>query len=115
LAGQIFNPNTSIDKKNLFSGRTSQIQRAADVIFQRGQHAIIFGERGVGKTSLAQVLQEFLPMAQNLLVTRVTCITSDNFMSVWKKVFDGIKLTRSGTGVGYSAQEQYQLYSPQFI
>jgi Cdc6-like AAA superfamily ATPase len=109
--GTVFTPNAPIDKRSLFSGRTSQIRRVSDIIFQKGNHAIIFGERGVGKTSLAQVLQEFLPTQQNLVVTRVNCDAADNFLSVWKKVFDGISFVQSRTGMGYAPQDQIELFS----
>ena len=33
--GQVFNPNTPVSEKDLFSGRTEQINRVIDVIFQR--------------------------------------------------------------------------------
>ena len=49
-----FTPGAPIDSRDLFAGRTRQIDKAINTIFQRGQHAIIFGERGVGKTSLAK-------------------------------------------------------------
>ena len=44
-----FSPSAPIDSTDLFAGRTRQIERLLGAIFQRGQHAIIFGERGVGK------------------------------------------------------------------
>jgi len=112
VAGQVFNPNTPVNEKDLFSGRTVQIRRVADVIFQRGQHAIIFGERGVGKTSLANVLQGFLPSATSLLVTRINCDTADTFSSVWKKIFDGMSITKSRESVGYNSQPQLELWTP---
>jgi Cdc6-like AAA superfamily ATPase len=100
-AGQIFNPNTPVNEKDLFSGRKEQIRRVIDVIFQRGQHAIIFGERGVGKTSLANVLQEFLPTPQNISSTRINCDRADEFTTVWKKVFNGMNLINREPTVGF--------------
>jgi Cdc6-like AAA superfamily ATPase len=111
-AGQIFNPTTPVNEKDLFSGRTLQIRRVADAIFQRGQHAIIFGERGVGKTSLANVLQDFLPTASNLLVTRINCDSADDFTSVWKKVFKNMGLAKTRSGVGFNSIQQPELFNP---
>ncbi len=54
--GTVFTPNTPVSEKDMFSGRKDQIYKVLDVIFQTGQHAIIFGDRGVGKTSLANIL-----------------------------------------------------------
>jgi Cdc6-like AAA superfamily ATPase len=88
-AGQVFTPNTPIDEKSLFAGRQSQIRRVIDVVNQKGQHAIIFGERGVGKTSLANVLSSFLNMPAALLAPRVNCDSTDTFDSVWRKVLGG--------------------------
>ena len=61
---EAFSPSAPIDKqRSLFAGRTRQIDRLLGAIFQRGQHAIIFGERGVGKTSLANLLYDLLIVA----------------------------------------------------
>jgi ABC-type uncharacterized transport system fused permease/ATPase subunit len=70
--GTVFTPAAPIDNKKLFSGRTSQLRDVIDAVNQRGQHAIIYGERGVGKTSLASVLEEYLPTAgTNVIAPRV--------------------------------------------
>jgi len=58
-AGLVFTPNTPIDQRALFAGRGDQIRRIIDAVNQAGQHAILFGERGVGKTSLANVISQF--------------------------------------------------------
>ena len=39
----------------LFSGRSDQIAELFSVVQQPGAHAVVYGERGVGKTSLAAV------------------------------------------------------------
>lgn len=94
-AGQVFNPNSPVNEKDLFSGRVTQIRRVVDVIFQRGQHAVIFGERGVGKTSLANVLSSFVgaPSVTPLITVRVNCDSGDDFTSVWRKLFDEVGST----------------------
>ena len=52
---QLFTPGAPIDEFALFAGRQDQIhtpQRHHAV--DRGRHAVVFGERGVGKTSIVQ-------------------------------------------------------------
>jgi ABC-type lipoprotein export system ATPase subunit len=44
----------------LLAGRDKQIALVIDAVNQKGQHVIICGERGVGKTSLFNVLKSFL-------------------------------------------------------
>ena len=114
MAGHVFNPNTPVSEKDLFSGRTNQIRRVIDVIFQKGQHVIIFGERGVGKTSLANVLSSFVstPSAQNqLLSTRINCDRADSFKTVWEKVFDEMNLTKSKLAIGFSKEQNPQMFT----
>lgn len=60
-ASRVFTPAAPIDDRALFAGRTVQVVNVLDAVNQKGQHAIIFGDRGVGKTSLANVLASFLP------------------------------------------------------
>lgn len=99
-AGKVFTPTTPVDEKSLFAGRLDQITRIIDVINQKGQHAILFGERGVGKTSLVNVLAEFLDMP-SVLAPRVNCDSTDTYASTWKKAFEQIQLTQSTMKPGF--------------
>lgn len=101
-AGQVFTPNTPIDEKSLFAGRQSQIRRVIDVVNQKGQHAIIFGERGVGKTSLANVLASFLNMPAALLAPRINCDSTDTFDTVWRKVLSQVEVLHGAPAAGFA-------------
>jgi Cdc6-like AAA superfamily ATPase len=94
-AGRVFSPSAPIDELSLFAGRDTQIRTVVDAINQKGQHAIIYGERGVGKTSLSNVLHGFLgQQAFPVVAPRVQCEAQDTFDKVWRRVFDKIELTR---------------------
>jgi hypothetical protein len=58
-------------------------------VFGRGQHAMIFGERGVGKTSLANLLYDILVVTgrSSYQRARINCAESMNFDSMWATVF----------------------------
>jgi Cdc6-like AAA superfamily ATPase len=98
-AGQLFTPAAPIDDRTLFAGRTSQVVQVMDAINQKGQHAIIFGDRGVGKTSLANVLSSFFPTSGSVMSRRINCDKGDSFNSVWEKIFSEIQ-QRDVTQVG---------------
>lgn len=103
-AGRVFTPTTPIDERALFSGREEQVRLIVDVINQKGQHALIFGERGVGKTSLSNVLTSFLGnQAADVIAQRVNCDSTDTFSSIWQKVFEPITLTRRIPRLGFGA------------
>lgn len=106
-AGRVFTPTAPIDERSLFAGRETQVRQVVDAINQKGQHAIIFGERGVGKTSLANVLSGFLSAPNSRIVSpRVTCDSQDTFESVWKKVFQRIELQYEVSEAGFGAAPQ---------
>lgn len=88
---RIFTPAAPIDDKTLFAGRSKQIHDLIDAINQKGQHAIIFGDRGVGKTSLTNVLGGFLPQDGYTVTKRINCDKGDSFNSVWQKVFEEVQ------------------------
>lgn len=106
MAGRIFTPTSPIEEKSLFAGRRPQIERVIDAVNQKGQHAIIFGERGVGKTSLAKVLSSFLAGVPNIniLAARINCDTADNFDSVWRKVFAELQLQSVAQVSGFTSE-----------
>jgi hypothetical protein len=102
LVGQAFRPSAPIDRRSLFSGRTDQIAELFSVVGQPGAHAVVYGERGVGKTSLAAVTAELLT-SSNVLVARATCDSGDDFTSIWRKALGEIALHSQSRGVGFAA------------
>jgi Cdc6-like AAA superfamily ATPase len=72
------------------------------VIAQPGQHAVIYGERGVGKTSLAVVVAELL-RGSGIFVARATCDSSDNFSTVWRKALSEISFSHTTEAIGFGS------------
>jgi replication-associated recombination protein RarA len=105
LLADAFRPAAPIDRRNLFSGRTEQIGEVFAVAAQPGQHAVIYGERGVGKTSLATVAAETL-RSSNVLTARATCDTSDDFGSVWRKALEEIVFRTTTPGIGFAPTDR---------
>lgn len=85
----VFTPGAPVKSRDLFAGRMDQVLQITAALPQAGRHIVIYGERGVGKTSLANVLTEFMyPVGDTVLTTtRVNCNTNDDFRSIWTKVF----------------------------
>lgn len=87
-----FTPGPAINAVADFAGRKAIIQRLQDIAMERARHAIIFGERGVGKTSLANVFYKDLSsLTRNIRDVPVDADTMDSFDSLWRKVFRRIR------------------------
>jgi Cdc6-like AAA superfamily ATPase len=85
---QVFTPSTAVSTAELFAGRQKQIRDLLDAISERGRHAVIFGEPGVGKTSLAQIIRLIIPTKTSRIKhIRKQAFSSDTFSSLWKEVF----------------------------
>src|SRR5580698_5647830 len=84
-----FTPDTPIDGKDLFAGRKSQVGKLIGTIYQAGAHAVLFGERGVGKTSLANSIFDFLVFTGefNYSRGRVNCAERMSFEELWRSIF----------------------------
>ena len=92
-AGQIFTPSSPIAEHELFAGRGSQIRTLIEATEEKGKHAILYGEAGVGKTSLAKIYAELFPSTLRYFQSyRVQVDPSDDFSSVWRKVFKDIHI-----------------------
>ena len=94
---EAFTPSAPINNSDLFAGRRTQIDRVIQAIFQRGQHAIIFGERGVGKTSLANIIFDLMVLAgkSEFQVAKHTCGADVTFASMWRAIFRQISVIRN--------------------
>jgi len=83
-----FSPGAPIQERDLFAGRAPQLQALVDSVHQRGRHAVLFGERGVGKTSLVNIVPAVVRRPpKEVLPVRVNCSPDDSFTTLWRKVF----------------------------
>ena len=82
-ARNIFTPHTPIQSIELFLGREQEVRALIEHLNTPGQHSLLFGDRGVGKSSLANaasqlLLQDFVQ--GELLVKR--CDSTDSFLTI---------------------------------
>jgi Cdc6-like AAA superfamily ATPase len=85
---RIFRPASPIDDRELFRGRTRELVKVVSAVQELGQHAVVYGERGIGKTSLAYMARDSFRQASGgpSLAVRIPCSADDDFASVWKKL-----------------------------
>ena len=89
LALQLFTPHSPVDEEELFAGRISVVEAVADTVFQKGQHAILYGERGVGKTSLANTIQtKIFARSKRYKIIKRNCIKQSKFKTIWAQLLD---------------------------
>lgn len=89
---KIFKPSAPTDDERLFRGRVAQLDKVVTAMQEEGQHAIVFGERGVGKTSLSYMaMAVFRRDSPGGLSVRIACSANDDFGSVWKKLISRLR------------------------
>jgi Cdc6-like AAA superfamily ATPase len=88
-----FNPSAPIGHADAIAGRRDQIRRLVDAVLENGKHAALFGERGVGKTSVANTFHEMISgVAPDLIIPiRKQASPYDTFNDLWRKVFRDLK------------------------
>jgi Cdc6-like AAA superfamily ATPase len=94
----VFTPAASIQSREFFSGRITQLELIQETINEVGRHAIVFGERGVGKTSMVNILGALFP---DLGVVRVACDSDDTYPTLWRKVFRRLHVNVERRGAGF--------------
>lgn len=103
--GTVFTPSAPIDQQSLFAGRIQQLQKTIDAIGSKGQHVVLYGERGVGKTSLAStVAQIYAELLQptRVLTVRQNCHSTDTYGKVWSRSFADVKFAVERPRIGFT-------------
>jgi len=107
-AGKVFTPTVPISEAALFAGRLDQIRRIVDAVNQRGQHAVIFGERGVGKTSLANIISSKLQSPSGrVLSPKINCDGTDSFTKLWRKIFLQVDVLHKKPAPGFKGKSSF--------
>lgn len=101
-ANSVFTPGYPVQQRDLFSGRSQQLDRTIETLSAPGRHPVIFGQRGVGKTSLANILGQVL---QQLTCVKVSCDGSDTFASIWNRVFYTASVSFKQQALGFTGTE----------
>ena len=76
----IFTPHKPITDERFFRGRLEEMKQLLSTLNTPGEHALLYGDRGVGKSSLANIAAQNLVKLteQKLIIKR--CDSSDNFL-----------------------------------
>jgi ABC-type dipeptide/oligopeptide/nickel transport system ATPase component len=84
-----FRPGAPVDTQAFLAGRKDQLTDILNATWQPGRHVIVFGERGVGKTSVAKVIVQIKRQAGAHVLDSgtINCDESDDFTTLWLKVF----------------------------
>ena len=96
-----FSPTRPIALPDLLSGRLNLLYRLLDDMVTPSQHVLLYGTRGVGKTSIARVLAVLAQEADDPNGRRsivVSCDSTDTYGSIWRKVFQEILLSERQLG-----------------
>lgn len=99
-ATSVFTPGSPIDSLDLFSGRLEQVTDILNAYNTRGQHVALYGERGVGKTSIANILADALAARAGSVrptSVRIGCTSSDLYYELWMSIFKKIGISHDLT------------------
>lgn len=107
-ANQVFTPGYPVRQRDLFSGRSTQLERTIETLTAPGRHPVIFGQRGVGKTSLANILGQVL---QNLMSVKISCDGSDTFATIWNRVLNSASITFKQQALGFNQEQAVRTIS----
>jgi Cdc6-like AAA superfamily ATPase len=93
----LFTPGTSIKEQDLFAGRATQIEKLTQRIRLTGGHAVIYGERGVGKSSLVNIFRYVADTRPGgIQYIRVAATAGDTFHDIFQKIFKRMTVVESG-------------------
>src|SRR5207237_5729880 len=89
---QVFSPPRPIDVPDSLFGRRALMYRVTDAVNTAGLHVILYGDRGIGKTSIAKVLAQSVqqPGKGGRRVLFTACNAADDFTSIWRRVFQEV-------------------------
>jgi Cdc6-like AAA superfamily ATPase len=103
-----FTPSLPINEESLFAGRISILKEIVHAVFEPGKHVILHGIRGVGESSLANVVKEKVFADPHFHVVKRNCTASHNYKLIWEHCFD--EFTLEGTPASRLLEKSHNPY-----
>jgi Cdc6-like AAA superfamily ATPase len=86
---QTFCPSAPTTDPSKFVGREQECSDLAKALLAPGRHAVVFGDRGVGKTSTARYVAESICKSDDLKFIEYQCGTYDTYSDIASKILGG--------------------------
>ena len=88
---EAFMPSQPVVSRNLFAGRERLLERIIGYIEDQRSHVVLYGERGIGKTSLLRVLVE-LARDANYFIAQESCGARTDFDQLARSILRQIPI-----------------------
>jgi Cdc6-like AAA superfamily ATPase len=107
-----------VDEEDLFAGRSTEVRKIIEAVIARSKHVVLFGEKGVGKTSLTNVFwKRFSKTLRSFIIARIQAGPHDTFSSLWGRAME--ELHAAGVAGGNSEyvnfSTDYESWTPSQI
>ncbi len=85
----VFTPAQPVTERSKFAGRLGVLARLIEILEDQRSHVVIYGERGIGKTSLVHILAD-IARESRYLVVYASCGAFSSFQDIFRTVLQDI-------------------------
>lgn len=85
----VFTPAQPVTERSKFAGRLAVMARLIEILEEQRSHVVIYGERGIGKTSLVHILAD-IARESRYLVVYASCGAFSSFQDIFRAVLRDI-------------------------
>lgn len=96
VRAQAFTPSQPVSSVEQFAGRSALLDRVIRAIEDQQLHVVVYGDRGIGKTSLMRVVAE-LAKGARYIVHYTSCGEQSEFSETFRSVASQIRLLYDGS------------------
>jgi Cdc6-like AAA superfamily ATPase len=108
----VFTPHQPISEVELLFGRQEEVSKLVQTLGTPGQHVLLYGERGVGKSSLANVVANVLLSGMQLRQFVKRCDRSDIFETILREPLEAVGADLALIEVASTKRNEFKLGAP---
>lgn len=98
----------------LYAGRAAEIRRMMEAVRDSAKHIVLYGERGIGKTSISNTFWAHQDTVHPPVITaRVQAYPTDDFEALWRRSLE--ELSVAGQQFKYEISADYDVITPDVI